>query len=129
MPFSLTKTNAKSGRGATVPPTTAATVPSAQVMSAAKPSAVNGDDITTGNCNAISTPHITMMPNTISSVSTIDYEMRIKMCFVEYIGEEDVNEKFVLTFKQKNMEKRHVNRAVVKPDTNNDLRRRCRYRV
>lgn len=45
----LTSIKANNGNGATSPPTTAATVPNEQVMSAAKPNAVNGDDITTGN--------------------------------------------------------------------------------
>lgn len=74
----LTNTKANNGSGAMSPPTTAATVPSEQVMSAAKPNAVNGDDITTGHWIAINTLHITIIPNIISRKSTVDCENKIK---------------------------------------------------
>lgn len=54
----LTNINANNGSGATVPPTTVATVPSDAVVRNAKANAATGELITTGNCSAINTPHI-----------------------------------------------------------------------
>lgn len=68
----LTKINANIGNGAREDATLAATNPRETVMSAAKPSAVNGDDITIGNCNAINTPHIIMIVNSVNSISAVD---------------------------------------------------------
>lgn len=56
--MALTNISAKSGSGATVPPTTVATVPNDAVVTNAKARAATGELITTGNCSAINTPHI-----------------------------------------------------------------------
>lgn len=60
------------GNGANVVATLAATNPNETVISAAKPSAVNGDDITIGNCSAIKTPHIIIIVKIVSSISATD---------------------------------------------------------
>lgn len=67
-----TKIRANSGNGATVPPTTVATVPSEAVVTKANASAATGELMTTGNCSAIRTQQISAMPYAISTVSTTD---------------------------------------------------------
>lgn len=69
----LTKINANIGSGDNVGATLAAIEPNETVINAAKPSAVNGDDMTIGNCSAIRTPHMIRIVKTVKMISVSVY--------------------------------------------------------